>query len=237
MSSCVATKWQNTHTHTHLDARTLMPRLILHTKLPFITDATVTSAPNRVRVSVIQVVSTSSDPSPMGTRTFFDMASFVAVETERNVLLGRRRGDTRAKARPSISVNVRTARKIERPLLLLLEVKENIPVDNRRLYFRQRMRMLQLKKKRFVRERSLVEIEDTDANRVVILFVAHDVDFDSIRRTVRVSVRRVIINLLLNITPVRLTATYSTGTYGTVRSSTQQKEDTRTKMKDTTTSS
>ena len=49
-----------------------MPRLILHTNSSFMTDATVTSAPNRVNVSVIQVVSTSSDPSPIGTRTLLD---------------------------------------------------------------------------------------------------------------------------------------------------------------------
>ncbi len=37
------------------------------------TDAVVTSAPKRVRVSVMHVVSISSDPSAMGTSTFFDI--------------------------------------------------------------------------------------------------------------------------------------------------------------------
>jgi len=44
------------------------------------TDATVTSAPNLVNVSVMHVVSISSDPSAMGTKTFLDMARFVVVE-------------------------------------------------------------------------------------------------------------------------------------------------------------
>jgi hypothetical protein len=43
------------------------------------TDAMVTSAPNRVNVSVMHVVSISSDPSAMGTRTRFDIAEFNAV--------------------------------------------------------------------------------------------------------------------------------------------------------------
>ncbi len=37
------------------------------------TDAVVTSAPKRVRVSVIQVVSISSDPSAIGTSTRLDI--------------------------------------------------------------------------------------------------------------------------------------------------------------------
>lgn len=49
------------------------------------TDATVTSAPHRVNVSVIQVVSISSLPSPMGTRIRLDMSRAVDVENRREV--------------------------------------------------------------------------------------------------------------------------------------------------------
>ncbi len=54
--------------------RTLMPLLILQTSSPpGMTEAVVTSAPKRVRVSVMHVVSISSDPSAMGTSTRFDI--------------------------------------------------------------------------------------------------------------------------------------------------------------------
>ena len=50
-----------------------MPRLILQTRgstvLDSMTDATHTLAPNRTKVSVIQVVSISSLPSAIGTST------------------------------------------------------------------------------------------------------------------------------------------------------------------------
>ena len=47
------------------------------------TDATVTCAPQRVNVSVIQVVSISSLPSAMGTRTRFDISRDVDAEKSR----------------------------------------------------------------------------------------------------------------------------------------------------------
>ena len=49
---------------------TFIPRLMVHTKLGM-TDATTTLAPNLVNVSVMQVVSISSLPSAIGTRTRF----------------------------------------------------------------------------------------------------------------------------------------------------------------------
>jgi hypothetical protein len=53
---------------------TLIPRLILQTSSPSgMTEATVTFAPKRVKVSVMHVVSISSDPSAIGTSTFFDI--------------------------------------------------------------------------------------------------------------------------------------------------------------------
>ena len=45
-----------------------MPRLIVHVSSP-VTDATVTLAPARTSVSVMQVVSISSEPSAIGTST------------------------------------------------------------------------------------------------------------------------------------------------------------------------
>ena len=47
---------------------------------PGITEAIVTSAPNLVRVSVIAVVSISSESSAIGTKTFFDMARDIEDE-------------------------------------------------------------------------------------------------------------------------------------------------------------
>ena len=47
---------------------TFIPLLMVHTRSG-ITDATTTLAPNRAKVSVIQVVSISSLPSAMGTST------------------------------------------------------------------------------------------------------------------------------------------------------------------------
>ena len=59
---------------------TLIPRLILHVNSPGMTDATVTVAPHRVNVSVMQVVSISSLPSPIGTSTCF----VIWIEEEEN---------------------------------------------------------------------------------------------------------------------------------------------------------
>ena len=57
---------------------TLTPRLILHKSSPSgFTDATTTSAPNRVSVSVMHVVSISSLSSAIGTRTRFADAAAV----------------------------------------------------------------------------------------------------------------------------------------------------------------
>ena len=65
---------------------TLIPRLMVQTKLsPGMTDAIVTEAPNLVNVSVIHVVSISSLPSAIGTRTFFDM--FRELDDENFLLL------------------------------------------------------------------------------------------------------------------------------------------------------
>lgn len=51
-----------------------MPRLILQmSSPPGMTDAVVTSAPKRVSVSVMHVVSISSEPSAMGTSTRLDI--------------------------------------------------------------------------------------------------------------------------------------------------------------------
>ena len=57
---------------------TLTPRLILHKSSPSgLTDATTTSAPNRVSVSVMHVISISSLSSAIGTRTRFAAAPAV----------------------------------------------------------------------------------------------------------------------------------------------------------------
>lgn len=55
-----------------------MPRLMVHNNplllvVVGMTEAMVTWAPNRVKVSVMHVVSISSDPSAMGTKTRFVM--------------------------------------------------------------------------------------------------------------------------------------------------------------------
>ena len=64
----------NPDNHPLSHERTLMPRLILQMSWPSgMTEAVVTSAPKRVRVSVMQVVSISSDPSAIGTSTRLDI--------------------------------------------------------------------------------------------------------------------------------------------------------------------
>ena len=61
---------------------------MVQTKLsPGMTEAIVTEAPNLVNVSVIHVVSISSLPSAIGTRTFFDMFSEELVDDENFLLL------------------------------------------------------------------------------------------------------------------------------------------------------
>jgi hypothetical protein len=78
------------------------------------TEAMVTLAPNRVNVSVMHVVSISSDPSPMGTRTFFDMSRFVVKErTTRLVVVKARDNDCGLLTR-------RARERIARRLFLLL---------------------------------------------------------------------------------------------------------------------
>ena len=68
--------------------RTLIPRLMVQTKLsPGMTDAIVTEAPNLVNVSVIHVVSISSLPSAIGTRTFFFDIFREEVADEENLFL------------------------------------------------------------------------------------------------------------------------------------------------------
>jgi hypothetical protein len=57
---------------------------MVHTRLG-ITDATVTLAPKRARVSVIQVVSISSLPSAMGTRTRLVDMFALRMDEDRNV--------------------------------------------------------------------------------------------------------------------------------------------------------
>jgi hypothetical protein len=67
-----------------LSTRTLMPRLIVQVKAPsFLTDAIVTSAPKRVSVSVMAVVSISSEPSAIGTKTFLAMSVVVEVNPKK----------------------------------------------------------------------------------------------------------------------------------------------------------
>lgn len=90
---------------------TLMPRLIVHVKDPsFLTDAIVTSAPKRVNVSVIDVVSISSEPSAIGTNTFFVM-SVVVVEPakERSIKLLFNEGVTKALRRADERPNTKRA--------------------------------------------------------------------------------------------------------------------------------
>ena len=66
-----------------------MPRLILHTSAPSgLTLATVTDAPHRARVSVMQVVSISSLSSAIGTNTVtVVMAAGVAAKALVNTCL------------------------------------------------------------------------------------------------------------------------------------------------------
>ena len=63
---------------TSASATTLSPRLIVHVVVAS-TDATVTSAPARTRVSVMQQVSISSEPSAIGTRTRFTAPALVVA--------------------------------------------------------------------------------------------------------------------------------------------------------------
>ena len=69
---------------------TLIPRLMVHTRSGM-TDATVTLAPKRAKVSVMQVVSISSLPSPMGTRT--RLAVILRIDVDREA---EKRGATKA---------------------------------------------------------------------------------------------------------------------------------------------
>ena len=73
-------------TNVSLALHTFTPRLILQRRYPpGLTDATTTSAPNRVSVSVMHVVSISSLSSAMGTRTLFadvDMVKVVDADDE-----------------------------------------------------------------------------------------------------------------------------------------------------------
>ena len=87
---------------------TLMPRLILHTSCPSgITDAVVTSAPKRVSVSVMHVVSISSDPSAIGTSTRLDILRAEDVRARSVVVCG---GDEKKKPCDPLP-NARTAAK------------------------------------------------------------------------------------------------------------------------------